>query len=201
MASALPTTALSRTMRDILALMGNLFVSPAARTSPRSRSSWRFNASNLGAEERSREHATMFAFGIRIRRVALMAVGESFALAVVGVGLSLGFGAAALHWILASVFPAAIPDLAVLEEIEAASYLVTVGIALAAALAAPWLNVRRMRTWTCRRRSATWSEVGRRLPAVGGVAAGGPSEEGAVAQRDAAHVAVGRDAGGVRPAA
>ncbi len=144
-ASALPTTALSRTMRDILALMGNLFVVLQLVIAALA-FLVAFNASNLGAEERSREHATMFAFGIRIRRVALMAVGESFALAVVGVGLSLGFGAAALHWILASVFPAAIPDLAVLEEIEAASYLVTVGIALAAALAAPWLNVRRMRT-------------------------------------------------------
>ncbi len=143
-ASALPTSALSRTMRDILALMGNLFVVLQLIIAALA-FLVAYNASNIGAEERSREHATMFAFGIRIRRVALMAVGESFALAVIGVGLSLGFGAAALHWILASVFPAAIPDLAVLEDIEAASYLVTVGIALAAALAAPWLNVRRLR--------------------------------------------------------
>ena len=37
--------------------------------------------------------------------------------ALVGVGLGLGFGAALLRWILDTVFPAAVPDLAVMQAI------------------------------------------------------------------------------------
>jgi putative ABC transport system permease protein len=143
-ASALPASSLSRTMRDLLSVVGNLFIilqvviaSLAFLVA--------FNASNIGAEEHAREHATMFAFGIRVRRVAFMSVAESLVLGVVGVGLGLGFGAAVLRWILESVFPAAVPDLAVIQSITTGSYLLTVGIGLVAAAAAPWLNVRRLR--------------------------------------------------------
>ena len=74
-----------------------------------------------------------------------MSVAESLLLGVIGVGLGLGFGAAVLRWILEGVFPAAVPDLAVVQSIETSSYLLTVGIGLIAATAAPWLNVRRLR--------------------------------------------------------
>ncbi len=59
--------------------------------------------------------------------------------------LGLALGVAVLDWILNSVFPAAVPDLAVLQSIATPSYLLTVGIGLIAAAAAPWLNVRRLR--------------------------------------------------------
>lgn len=144
-ASALPAASLSRTMRDLLAVVGDLFVilqiiiaSLAFLVA--------FNASSIAAEERAREHATMFAFGIGIRRVVFMAVAESVLLGIVGVGLGIGFGAAVLHWILNGVFPAAVPDLAVVQSVATSSYLLTVAIGLIAATAAPGLNVRRLRT-------------------------------------------------------
>jgi putative ABC transport system permease protein len=143
-ASALPASSLSRTMRDLLAVVGNLFIvlqiviaSLAFLVA--------FNASNIGAEERTREHATMFAFGIPVRRVALMSVAESLILGVVGVALGLGVGAALLRWILDSIFPAAVPDLAVIQAIAPSSYLLTVVIGVGAAAIAPLLNVRRLR--------------------------------------------------------
>lgn len=143
-ASALPASSMSRTMRDLLSVVGNLFIILQVVIAFLA-FLVAFNASNIGAEERAREHATMFAFGVRVRRVAVMAVTESVLLGVVGVGLGLGFGAAVLAWILETVFPAAVPDLAVLQNITSASYLLTVGIGLAAAAAAPWFNVRRLR--------------------------------------------------------
>jgi putative ABC transport system permease protein len=143
-ASALPASSLSRTMRDLLSVVGNLFVILQVVIALLA-FLVAFNASNIGVDERAREHATMFAFGIRIRRVVAMAVAESFLLGVVGVGLGLGFGAALLQWILNGIFPAAVPELAVLPAIAPSSYLLTVAIALAAAAAAPWLNVRRLR--------------------------------------------------------
>ena len=143
-ASALPASSLSRTIRDLLAVVGNLFIILQIVIAALA-FLVAFNASNIGAEERSREHATMFAFGITVRRVAFMAFAESLILGVVGVGLGLGFGAAVLRWILDSVFPAAVPDLAVIQNIAVSSYLLTVAIGLAAAASAPWLNVRRLR--------------------------------------------------------
>jgi putative ABC transport system permease protein len=135
---------LSRTMRDLLSIVGNLFVilqiviaSLAFLVA--------FNASNIGAEERAREHATMFAFGIPLRRVALMSVAESVMLGIVGVALGLGVGAALLQWILDSIFPAAVPDLAVIQAIAPSSYLLTVVIGVGAAAIAPLLNIRRLR--------------------------------------------------------
>jgi putative ABC transport system permease protein len=143
-ASALPASSLSRTMRDLLSLVGNLFVvlqiviaSLAFLVA--------FNASNIAAEERAREHATMFAFGVPLRRVALMSVAESLILGVVGVALGLGIGAALLRWILDSIFPAAVPDLAVIQAIAPGSYLLTVVIGVGAAAIAPLLNIRRLR--------------------------------------------------------
>jgi len=90
----------------------------------------------------------MFAFGIRARRVAFMSLDESLLLGIVGivgVELGIGFGAAVLRSILDSVFPAAVPDLAVLQHVSVTSYLLTVAIGIAAAAWAPWLSVRRLR--------------------------------------------------------
>lgn len=143
-ASALPASSMSRTMRDLLSVVGNLFIILQVVIALLA-FLVAFNASNIGAEERAREHATMFAFGVRIRRVAVMAVTESVVLGIAGVSLGLGFGVAILAWILESVFPAAVPDLAVLQDITTTSYLLTVGIGLAAAAAAPWFTVRRLR--------------------------------------------------------
>jgi putative ABC transport system permease protein len=143
-ASALPASWLSRTMRDVLSIVGKLFIILQIVIAGLA-FLVAFNASNIGAEERAREHATMLAFGVKVRRVAFMSFAESFLLGIVGVGLGLAFGAALLQWILRSVFPAAVPDLAVLQFLSAPSYLLTVAIGLAAAAAAPWLNVRRLR--------------------------------------------------------
>jgi putative ABC transport system permease protein len=143
-ASALSVTDLSRTMRDMLATIDQLFLVLQAVIAALA-FLVAFNASNIGADERVREHATMMAFGVRIPRILGMAVGESLILGAIGVGLGLGFGNAVLEWILATVFPAAIPDIAVVAAIQPLSYMVTVLLGVAATALAPLLNRRRLR--------------------------------------------------------
>jgi putative ABC transport system permease protein len=143
-ASALSVTDLSRTMRDMLATIDQLFLVLQAVIAALA-FLVAFNASNIGADERVREHATMMAFGVRIPRILGMAVGESLILGAIGVGLGLGFGNAVLEWILATVFPAAIPDIAVVAAIHPLSYTVTVLLGVAATALAPLLNRRRLR--------------------------------------------------------
>ena len=144
-AYALPASSVSQTMRALLSLLGRLFVILQVVIAALA-FLVAFNASNVAADERRREHATMFAFGIPIRRVLAMGVGESLLLGVIGAGLGLGFGTAVLQWVLDTVFPAAAPDLAVIPSTAISSYLITIGIAAVATAAAPILNLRRMRS-------------------------------------------------------
>jgi len=89
---ASPASWLSHTMRDVLSIVGKLFIILQTVFAGLA-FLVAFNASNIGAEERVRE----------------------------------------------------LPDLAVLEFLSTPSYLLTVAMGLAAAAAAPWLNVRRLR--------------------------------------------------------
>ena len=87
----------------------------------------------------------MMAFGATVRQVVLIEVLESVLLGVIALGLGLVAGLLTLKWILVTVFPAAIPELAVLESVRANSYLITVLIGLVATGLAPLFSARRLR--------------------------------------------------------
>lgn len=143
-ASALDARSLSGTMSDILATVTRLFVVLQLVIGLLA-FLVAYNSSRVGSDERAREHATMMAFGVTVRRVVLVGVVESLLLGVVAVGAGIGLGLLVLHWILASVFPAAVPDLAVLQQVRPWSYGLTAVIGLAAAGLAPTLVVVRLR--------------------------------------------------------
>ncbi|HTN79369.1 MAG TPA: FtsX-like permease family protein [Acidimicrobiales bacterium] len=143
-ASALPTSAVAQTTRDLLTTLRRLFLILEAVIAALA-FLVAYNATHVAIDERRRENATMFAFGIRVRRVLAMEVGESLTLGALGVLVGLGLGMAMLGWILDTVFPAASPDLAVLGTIAPASFVITVVIALAATAAAPLFTVRTLR--------------------------------------------------------
>jgi putative ABC transport system permease protein len=144
-ASALAASSFSRTMRDVLEIIDDLFVILQLVIAALA-FLVAFNASNVAADERRREHATMLAFGMRYRRVISLGIAESVLLGVGGVALGLAFGNIMLAWILGSVFPVAVPDLTVEQSIGFLSYLITTAIGLAAVTLAPVLNLRRLRT-------------------------------------------------------
>lgn len=144
-ASALSARSLSGTMADILAAVANLFVVLQVVIGLLA-FLVAYNSSRIGGDERAREHATMMAFGMTVPKVVLVGVVESLLLGVVAVGTGIGLGLLVLHWILVSVFPVAVPDLAVLQAVAPWSYLLTAIIGLAAAGSAPILMARRLRT-------------------------------------------------------
>lgn len=143
-ASALPASAASATTKDLLSMLRELFLVLQAVIAALA-FLVAFNASRVAADERRRENATMFAFGIPVRRVLGMEAGESLMLGSIGVLLGLGLGAAMLQIVMATVFPAAAPDLAFRQVISPSSYVITIAIALAATATAPLLNVRSLR--------------------------------------------------------
>jgi putative ABC transport system permease protein len=70
-----------------------------------------FNAVSIGVEERRREHATMFAFGLPTRTVLRMTTVEAVTIGLVGTLLGLLLGWLVLRWMFASMLPDTMPEL------------------------------------------------------------------------------------------
>jgi len=135
---ALPASTLANTIRNVLALVAGLFIVLQIVIGLLA-FLVAYNSSKIGVDEHAREHATMMAFGVGVPRIVLIGIVESVLLGVVGVGIGLGMGLLMLDWVLGTVFPAAIPQLAVTPVVAASSYLITVVIGLAATASAPVL--------------------------------------------------------------
>jgi putative ABC transport system permease protein len=65
------------------------------------------------SDERRREHATMFAFGIPPRSVMRINVLENVAVGILATLVGLALGTAILSWVLGSLVRETFPDLAV----------------------------------------------------------------------------------------
>ncbi len=142
-ASALPARSVSSTMRNILNVVTQLFIILQVIIGLLA-FLVAYNSSKIGSDERLREHATMMAFGVTVSRVVAIGVAESVLLGIAGIGVGLGVGLLILQWILDTVFPAAVPELSVLQSITPFSFAITAIIGLTAAAAAPTLVTRRL---------------------------------------------------------
>jgi putative ABC transport system permease protein len=140
---ALPASTLANTIRDILGLVTGLFVVLQIVIGMLA-FLVAYNSTKIGSDERAREHATMMAFGVGVPRVVLIGVIESVLLGVIGIGVGLGVGLLVLHWVLGTVFPAAVPELSVLPAVAASSFVITVVIGLVATASAPTLVARQL---------------------------------------------------------
>jgi putative ABC transport system permease protein len=103
-----------------------------------------FNSSSIGADERRRQHATMFAFGIPVRRVVAMAVTESIIIGVLGTAAGMGLGTALVHWIANVMIPDTLPELGVSARIAGNTLLTAAVLGVVAVGVAPLLTIRRL---------------------------------------------------------
>jgi putative ABC transport system permease protein len=72
-----------------------------------------FNSSTIGADERRRDHATMFAFGLSPRRVLGLLAVESLVTGILGTAMGLGAGWMLTRWVMGSIVPRTMPELAI----------------------------------------------------------------------------------------
>jgi len=141
---ALSARSVSNTIRDVLSVVGGMFavlqvvIGLLALLVA-------YNSVKVGTDERSRENATMMAYGVTVPTIVSVAVAESALLAVLAAGVGLAVGQGLLAWILESVMPAAVPELAVLRHVRAGSYVMTAVIGIAAMLVAPLMITRQLR--------------------------------------------------------
>lgn len=103
-----------------------------------------YNSAAINAEERTREHATLFAYGVSTRRVLRGNMVEALltgALATL-IGVATGYGI--LRWI-ATVWRDTMPDLGMLISISLTSYALAALAGILSVTLAPVLTLKRLR--------------------------------------------------------
>jgi putative ABC transport system permease protein len=104
-----------------------------------------FNSASINADERRREEATMFAFGVPVRTVLRMATVESLVIGVLGTGLGLGIGWLLLDWLITGLLPQTFPDLGIITAVAPGTWLTAVLLGVLAVTVAPLFTVRKLR--------------------------------------------------------
>jgi putative ABC transport system permease protein len=104
-----------------------------------------FNSTAINADERAREYATMFAYGLPVRTVLRMAVVESMIMGVLATLLGIVFGVAILNWVVGVNLEEVLPELGVVVSLSAGSVLIAALAGVGAMAAAPLLTARRLR--------------------------------------------------------
>jgi putative ABC transport system permease protein len=103
------------------------------------------NAAGINAEERAREHATMFAYGLRSRTVIAVAIVESVLIGILGALLGLGLGLLVVGWVTHALTPDTLPELGIVTTISGVSVAVAILAGIGAMAVAPLSLVRRLR--------------------------------------------------------
>jgi len=104
-----------------------------------------FNSTAINMDERARENATMFAFGLPVRRVLLVSVVESLLIGAFGTVVGVLAGRGLLEWLIRVLLPSTFPDIGVGVHLSASTLLLAVGFGVVAVSTAPLLTLRRLR--------------------------------------------------------
>ena len=104
-----------------------------------------YNATSINADERARERATLFAFGLPVRRVIGLEVVEGLLYGLLGTSLGLGLGAWINHWLTTSLMESTMPDMSMQVAISATTVVTSVVLGVVAVAVAPLLTLRRLR--------------------------------------------------------
>ena len=105
-----------------------------------------FNASSISVDERSRDHATMFAFGLPVRTVVRMNVVEGLATGLLGTAIGLVLGSAVLRWIVQVLLPETMPEIGLSTILSPATIVTALLLGVLAVALAPLLTYRRLRS-------------------------------------------------------
>ena len=85
-----------------------------------------FNATAINADERAREHATMFAYGVTVARVMRGSVAEGLIIGALGTAVGIAAGHGVLSWIVNENMPETMPDIGTLIAVAPLSYVLAV---------------------------------------------------------------------------
>jgi putative ABC transport system permease protein len=103
-----------------------------------------FNAASINVDERAREHATMFAFGLRLRTLLRMTGIEGLVVGAISAVFGVSLGIVALGALLRQAVMDS-PEVGVVAALEPGTIAMAVGIGVLAAMTAALLTARRLR--------------------------------------------------------
>jgi putative ABC transport system permease protein len=104
-----------------------------------------FNSTAINMDERARENATMFAYGLPAGRVLLVSVVESLMIGVLGTIVGVVAGRLLLEWLLRVLLPSTFPDIGMVIALSASTLVTAVLFGVVAVAVAPILTLRRLR--------------------------------------------------------
>jgi putative ABC transport system permease protein len=104
-----------------------------------------FNSTSISVDERAREHATMFAFGLPVRAVLAMSIAESVLLGLAGTLVGIAVGRLLLGWLVGSVVASVVPEIGVVTYLAQRTLLTALVLGVAAVAVAPLLVLRKLR--------------------------------------------------------
>jgi putative ABC transport system permease protein len=103
-----------------------------------------FNSTSINLDERAREQATMFAFGLPVRTVLGIAVTESVITGVAGTLLGIAAGRVLLTWMITRMLPGIVPDIGIIDHLGGRTVWIALGLGVLAVSLAPLLSYRRL---------------------------------------------------------
>jgi putative ABC transport system permease protein len=103
-----------------------------------------YNAATINTDERRREHATLFAFGLPLRRVVRMDLVEGVLLGILGTAIGLALGRAVLGWMTTDLIGSTVPELGLDVSVSRSTLVTATVLGVIAVAAAPLLTIRRL---------------------------------------------------------
>lgn len=104
-----------------------------------------FNSTAINMDERAREHATMFAYGLPVRSVMRVAITESLIVGVFGTLVGVLAGRLVLEWLIRVLLPDTLPDIGIIPSLAGSTVVTAVLLGVVAVAVAPLLTLRRLR--------------------------------------------------------
>jgi putative ABC transport system permease protein len=104
-----------------------------------------FNSSSISLDERRRENATMFAFGVPVRTALRSNITESLITGLLGTVIGIAVGRLLVAWLTTSLMADTVPDIGLVSTVSSSTVLTALLLGAVAVVLAPILTVRRMR--------------------------------------------------------
>ena len=104
-----------------------------------------YNATSINADERARERATLFAFGMGRRRVLGLETAEGLMIGLLGTAVGISIGLLLNRWIITSTLQTTMPDMSLDIVVTPATLLTATALSVIAVGVAPLLTSRRLR--------------------------------------------------------
>jgi putative ABC transport system permease protein len=104
-----------------------------------------YNAASINADERARERATLFAFGLPLRRVLALETAEGAFLGALGTAVGVAVGLLVVRWVIATTVSSTMPEIGMDVAVSGGTVVAAVLLGVVAVAVAPLLTVHRLR--------------------------------------------------------